>query len=83
MATKTVKGKVTCPLLNFRSEPRISKDTVMLQLKKGEVVRIFDESDDVFYKVRYTNAERKIITGYVMKSFITKIEEPKKEEVNE
>ena len=79
MATKTVKGKVLCNLLNFRSEPVVKKENVICTIKKGEIVRIFDESDGIFYKVRYTNNDKKVITGYVMKTFIKKIEEPKKE----
>ena len=83
MATKTVKGKVTCNLLNFRSEPVIEKNNVIAQIKKDEIVRIFDESDENFYKVRYTNSDKKVITGYVMKTFIQKLEEPKKEAEDE
>ena len=81
--TKTVKGKVTCNLLNFRSEPVVSRDTVLLTINKDEIVRIVDDSDEYFYKVRYTNSDKKVVTGYVMKTFIQKIEEPKKEIGNE
>lgn len=83
MATKTVKGKVLCPLLNFRSEPKCVRDNIICLLKKDEIVRIFDESDETFYKVRYTMPDKKIATGYVMKTFIKKLEEPKKETNNE
>ena len=79
MATKTVKGKVLCNLLNFRSEPVVKKENIICMIKKDEIVRIFDENDETFYKVRYTNSDKKIITGYVMKTSIKKIEEPKKE----
>ena len=81
--TKTVKGKVTCKLLNFRSEPAVSKDTFLFTINKDEIVRIVDDSDEFFYKVRYTNSDKKVVTGYVMKTFIQKIEEPKKEIDNE
>ena len=81
--TKTVKGKVTCNLLNFRSEPAVSRDTVLFTINKDEIVRIVDDSDEYFYKVRYTNSDKKVVTGYVMKTFIQKIEEPKKEIGNE
>lgn len=83
MATKTVKGKVTCGLLNFRYEPVVKSGNVIAQLKKDEIVRIFDETDETFYKVRYTNKDKRVITGYVMKTFIQKLEEPKKEAENE
>jgi len=84
MATaKIVKGKVTCGLLNFRSEPIVHKDTILFQIKNGEIVKIVDESNELFYKVRYTKSDKKVVTGYVMKTFIQKQEEPKKEENNE
>lgn len=79
--TKSVKGVVICKALNFRAEPTIDRDNVLGLIREGETVRIFDESDDTFYKVRYTNSDKKVLTGYVMKTFIKKLEEPKKEEV--
>lgn len=78
--TKSIKGVVLCKILNFRSAPIIDKTNIVCQIKEGELVRIFDESNDTFYKVRYTNKDKKVLTGYVMKTFIKKLEEPKKEE---
>lgn len=77
--TKSIKGVVLCKVLNFRADPTIDKTNVICHIVEGEIVRIFDESDDTFYKVRYTNKDKKVLTGYVMKTFVKKLEEPKKE----
>lgn len=80
MATKSIKGVVICKALNFRVDPTIDRTNVLCVIREDETVRIIDESDDTFYKVRYTNNDKKTLTGYVMKTFIKKLEEPKKEE---
>lgn len=81
--TKSIKGIVTCKILNFRADPTIDRTNVLCQIREGETVRIIDESDDTFYKVRYTKTDKKVLTGYVMKTFVKKLEEPKKEEVKD
>ena len=81
--TKSIKGIVLCKALNFRTDPTIDRTNVLCLIREGETVRIIDESDDTFYKVRYTNKDKKVLTGYVMKTFIKKLEEPKKEEVKD
>lgn len=68
--TKTLKGKVSCKLLNFRAEPVMNEDNVLFILKEGDSVRIVGDTDEKFYKVRFTTPTKRVAVGYVMKEYI-------------